>query len=737
MSTGTDRVGGTGTSGPTPSVRTETGTPARTENGTSVRTETSTPSAVGAHAQTGPEALKTTESTATATVSTTTDVREHAAAVATSHEQTPHERTPIPDPTPPPGSHPAVREPAPRMTPDRTPRFVVRSAYEARRFLHRDERFTDLTIRVAIRDGGRGSDTDTVWNRMSDGVAQFLNAPGYHLPNGDGLHVTVVRARPGEEPHLTVDLVGRDRAMDQRSWWPDADPVDFAHEIAHQIGLRDEYRDRTTPHRPAVEGSLQGDYRAAAPEGLRQAGLRDRHLQLIGAGIGDLGEPAVPRHTDADTVAGTVPETPSAAHAHDGAPPYDAEWERARQDAEGHERRHAWVDPVSDPLGDGRSVQGITSGRRTAPAVAPRMHQSQRPAVYSPDKSLIMQPGYASGDQFGILATLLAEPTMHVLIARGPGPGLPGHDPVLDKSRAIEAFYRESGIDEDRIWTLDLPRLEQGNVWRQLNDEAARIAQEKWGINKYFEEMHERKELWGVTHGTDYVAEHFSDPMRSAIRGAWHLEDHRDTEITDWLAGQGVRIPAGDKGVLVLWSRFTGKAANWSDLRGRMEHDTSFEGTRQLLRNLAGDYKTVIITGDPHPDQTKAGKWDTLVQEMRAELDTQHIHNLTGFWRRPESGLSTWGGDTRTGQFRLYDHLDRHHGVQHVGFRSGNLEAVALIGHPVRYLEEGTRPVPAAWRRGTRRTTDRPARAACLPDTNGPSSPTLPPPPADTPRTWS
>ncbi|MEU5095068.1 hypothetical protein [Streptomyces sp. NPDC020996] len=692
---------------------TTAGTPGTTEPTAPVRTESrpeatgTTEPAVGTAAQTATATTAAgtpTESTATpGRDATTANAGPHAATATGPHAATatephtttaPRETAPVPaprgetaapgpGPTPPPGGP----DQAPRTTLDRTPRFVVRSAFEARRFTYRSERVTDLTVRVAFRHGGDGHDTDGVWNRMSDGVRQFLNAPGYRLPNGDRLHVTVLRARPGEEPHLTVDLVGRDRAMDQRSWWPDAQPVDFAHEIGHQIGLRDEYRDRSTPHRPAVEGSLQGDYRAAAPEGLRQAGLRERHLHLIGTLVGDLGEGTGPRH--AGEPAGRAPETAPTARPHDEVLAHDAEWARAWHGAESHDRRHVWVDPVSDPLGAGRAARPHADGGRAAPAVPPRMHQPERRPVYSPDNQLIMQPGYSSGDRFAILATLLDKPNMHVLIARGPGPGHPGHDPVLDKSRDIAEFYRDSGIDADRIWTLDLPNLEKRSTWRALNEEATRIAQHQWGINKYFGEMHQKRELWGVTHGTDHVAEHFSEGLRSKIRRAWQLEDHRDAEITDWLAGRGVRIPEGGGQVLVLWSRFTGKATKWAHLDGRMEHDTSFEGMRQLLRNLAGDYKAVIITGDPHPHPAKAGKWDELVREMRAELGNEHIHQITGFWRERDPRLSAWGGDTRTGQFRLYDHLNRRHGVQHLGFRSGNLEAVALIGHPVRYLEEG------------------------------------------------
>lgn len=682
---GVDTGARAGTAAPKASVRTETGpSAAKTTESTagSPKTGTSTgaaprgtSTATATATATGPESIGTESTTAPGRDAPPPDATASTSAQA-GPDTAPPTRTASPDPGPTPP--PTGPDPAPRMQLDRTPRFVVRSAFEARRFTYRGEQVTDLTVRVAFRDGGRGhgNDTDAVWNRMSDGVRQFLNDPGYRLPGGDRLHVTVLRARPGEEPHLTVDLVGRDRAMDQRSWWPDAEPVDFAHEIGHQIGLRDEYRDETTPHRPAVEGSLQGNYRAAAPEGLRQAGLRDRHLRLIGTLVGDLGE-----GTGTGRAEGPMP---------DGPLPHDEEWARAWQGAERHDRRHTWVDPVSDPLGRSRGLRPVADGGRTATAVAPRTYRSQQEKVHQPDNSLIMQPGYASGDQFGILATLLSEREAHVLIARGPGPGSPGHDPVLDKSEAIRAFYRESGIHPNRIWMLDVPSLEKHHVWPLLNQEAHRIAVEHWRIDKDFEEMHEIKELWGVTSGTDYVAENFSESMRSSIRDAWQLDDLHDTEITEWLAGRGVRIPEDKtKSVLVLWSRFTGKAMQWSDLRGRMEHDTSFEGTRQLLRNLAGDYKAVIITGDPHPDPAKAGKWDELVREMRAELGNENIHQLTGFWRGDTGGLAPWGGDTRTGQFRLYDHLHRQHGVQHVGFRSGNLEAVALIGHPVRYLEEG------------------------------------------------
>ncbi|MEV6619259.1 hypothetical protein AB0N31_36530, partial [Streptomyces sp. NPDC051051] len=147
--------------------------------------------------------------------------------------------------------------PLPQGARDGRPRFVVRSGFDARRFTHAGDPVTDLTVRVAFR--GTGEQGARVRERLDAGVAQFLNDPGYRLPNGDRLHVTVEYVDPAGSPHLTVDLVGRDRAMDQVSWWADADPVQLVHELTHQLGLRDEYRDADAPHRPHVPGSLLGD----------------------------------------------------------------------------------------------------------------------------------------------------------------------------------------------------------------------------------------------------------------------------------------------------------------------------------------------------------------------------------------------------------------------------------------------------------------------------------------------
>ncbi|MEU9127527.1 hypothetical protein AB0D08_05315 [Kitasatospora sp. NPDC048540] len=529
---------------------------------------------------------------------------------------------------------------------DRTPRFVVRSSFEARRFEHGGEEHTDLTVRIAFREGG-GREAAAVWEKLVGGVEEHLNAPGHRLANGDRMHVTVVRVEPGAAAHLTVDLVGRDRPMDQGAWWADAEPLDYVHELGHQLGLRDEYRTADLPHRPDVDGSLAGNPHAPAPQGLRQGGLRDRHLQLISSVVGYLDR-----------------------HPGDGAG--HRSWDEARDAAAPQARSHVWVDPVSVPK--------LHDGTHEATEVAP---------LAPPDGKtrIIKQPGYSSGDQFGIAAALLHDPNLHVVIGRGPARGADGHD-SRDKSEEILKFYKSIRIPADRIHVADVPSMRTKDLYNSLDPQAKDIARKVLKISPA--DLPEA--IKDTQYGTEVVGGGFGGKLREDLREAWGLHpDHRavtdahDAEIANWLTAKGVTLPEHRGKVLVLWSRFTGKKSHWDDVKGRMEHDTSFEGTRQLLRMAGGYYDAVVITGDPHP--RRPNKWQELVQQMAGELPGVKFHDITGFWEH-DAAVARWTEGNRIGQLRLYDYLHRNHALSHLGARSGNLESVALIGHHVRYLEE-------------------------------------------------
>jgi hypothetical protein len=193
-------------------------------------------------------------------------------------------------------------DPISRPGPTDSHRYVVQSGFDARRFQHGGHWYTDLTVRVWFdpQSGAGHQEVARVQSALGEGVHRYLNAPGYVLGNGDRLHVTVERVDSRGQAHMPVGFAGRDMPMDQRTWWADAPPVWYAHELAHQLGLRDESRDGTAPHRPDVVGSLVGDIgrpvgeaagdapatEQAQWQGLVDRGLRQRHLALLSALIG-------------------------------------------------------------------------------------------------------------------------------------------------------------------------------------------------------------------------------------------------------------------------------------------------------------------------------------------------------------------------------------------------------------------------------------------------------------------
>ncbi|RKT88668.1 hypothetical protein SAMN05421805_1011709 [Saccharopolyspora antimicrobica] len=303
-----------------------------------------------------------------------------------------------------------------------------------------------------------------------------------------------------------------------------------------------------------------------------------------------------------------------------------------------------------------------------------------------PGTLIVKQPGYASGDQFGILVALLSKPEMQVVIGRNRNPT--AQDRTPDKSHDIEKFYRDSGIDQSRIHIAYAESMETRVQWHALDRESWEVAENEFGIT----DRHNQEEIIeGNEAGTRYVAENFSEADRDKLRDSFGLSsdvEDNDARIHDWLAKKGIRLQETGNRVLVLWSRFSGKKYNWKNLRGLMENDTSFEGVRQIIRQTVNHYDTILITGDKHP--TKEGKWSSLTDQMRRETNTDKIHEITEFWNENSAELKAWEGNSRTRQYRLYDYLHRKHRLTHLGFRSGNLEAVALIGHKVRYIEDSS-----------------------------------------------
>ncbi|GAB4410175.1 MAG: hypothetical protein OHK0039_14400 [Bacteroidia bacterium] len=139
--------------------------------------------------------------------------------------------------------------------------------------------------------------------RYFDGVFVLETPSGHPLTLHVGLRWTaaataglpVVELRPGDGQHTAI------------CWYAAAHPLNYVHELAHLLGLCDEYYDPAVPGRdsPAAPGvwrdhSLMGNY---VVEGMRLAALRLRHGQCLADAIGALlGERLVARFCSHYTV---------------------------------------------------------------------------------------------------------------------------------------------------------------------------------------------------------------------------------------------------------------------------------------------------------------------------------------------------------------------------------------------------------------------------------------------------
>jgi len=297
-----------------------------------------------------------------------------------------------------------------------------------------------------------------------------------------------------------------------------------------------------------------------------------------------------------------------------------------------------------------------------------------------PKVTVLTQPGYATGDMFGIAAALIDDDELHVVISKGDGT-VPDY---TDKADSIKKFYEDSGISEDRIHIVKVRRL-RGAGNRKLEYEAHKY--KRRGYTK------------GVNYGTDYIARKYSPALRDKLKERWRVNINNDENqaIKEWLEQKG--IPTSGNNLLILWSRFSGKGGDI-----HIEHDTSYTGIRQIVYRVADMYDAIIITGDKGYVKERGSKFDDIVNDVKSTIHPSKVFNITEFWDEKTPSLLAWGGDTRFGQFKLYEYFEKNFThVKHLGFRSGNLEVMAMLGYTVRYMEEegsesGSRML--AWKKG-------------------------------------
>ncbi|MFE3263690.1 glycosyltransferase [Streptomyces sp. NPDC059215] len=565
------------------------------------------------------------------------------------------------------------------------PRYMVRPAFDVRRFEVDGHIVSDLTVRVNLTgDYARHADVAALWDRALSGVDEVFNRAGYFLPDGSVLHVTLERANGQGDAHVAVEVAGVGVDAHQNRWPIDAPSILLAHEIAHSLGLPDEYASADGQIRGGVVGSITGDFWA----GLTGGGMRPRFLQLVHSHIEGAAAAADAGWVRGETADGRV------------------RWTRGRvDDTPTPTAPHGDAVMGTDVVAGGSTTHEVGPGPSEVPArklprdsskgkvgKAQKQSKADKAALHDkgssagPDprlRKLLVQPGYATGDQFGIAATLLGDKNMHVVVVTDPSD-------ARDKGPDMVDFYVGSGIDPERVILKEAKKADTKklamDVWRALN--AAVLVEAAKPSNRQMDDL-----VIPVGAGTTWIGENFHVGLRDAIRAAWKLNDQgfqpQDREkVADWLqASKGIVLAPGQE-VIVLWSRFSGKRGDV-----HVEHDTSFLGMDQLLNAIRARITDrdpgplVLIAGDAKVNPQHRDRYPDMTARHRA--DGLDVHDLTDFWK-DVAAVRPWGGHTRIGQMRLYEYLRDRSGdrLKHLGFRSGNLEGLALSGHAVRYLEE-------------------------------------------------
>lgn len=159
----------------------------------------------------------------------------------------------------------------------------------------------------------------------------------------------------------------------------------------------------------------------------------------------------------------------------------------------------------------------------------------------------------------------------------------------------------------------------------------------------------------------------YDDGVKNSIRNVWLGNINYDVAIQTWLDRRGIKLNAiNQKDIIVLWIRKSGERGG-----AHPENDTSFKALRNYI-NTNPNF-VYILAGDKKEDKT------SLLAQMN------NVYDLTEFWKG-DSTIKTWGGNTRTGQLRIFDYLQKKSkSLKHVGSMSGGLEALALIGHDVEF----------------------------------------------------
>jgi hypothetical protein len=288
--------------------------------------------------------------------------------------------------------------------------------------------------------------------------------------------------------------------------------------------------------------------------------------------------------------------------------------------------------------------------------------------------------GHSSGDMFGIGASALLKDNLHVVVYQYDKDG-------QDHAGTMVEFFAAL-LTEKRVKHAKLEKKVSNPSRKHELISKAMVA----SIAELMAETQTFCWIAPYNMGTYFLMNRFplgGETARARIREGFQV-DYKEInpKIAEFVTQKTLPLDAlCNRRILVLWSRFSGKKGYY-----HAEHDSSFHGIAQLvwLATELGYY--VIIAGDKPVVHTKveepgrrAGRYDEICLAVAAHYGQPRCFNMTEFWTELEwKNLKA----SRITQFHVYEHLHRHCDVRHLGMRSGNMEALALLGYFVRYMEE-------------------------------------------------
>ena len=174
--------------------------------------------------------------------------------------------------------------------------------YDVREFSHG---LTAIEVRVHLEGDATPEEMARVKSQTLANVDKYYNHKENIVKNSAGkesrLHVEVVFVDDPAAAHATVKVVSGEGRSDQNTWYADELGIQYAHEIAHHIGLGDEYidervirrKDYLAPDVAPHDDSLLGYYLITDPDDPTRkiahpkASLKPRHMEVLSKHINE------------------------------------------------------------------------------------------------------------------------------------------------------------------------------------------------------------------------------------------------------------------------------------------------------------------------------------------------------------------------------------------------------------------------------------------------------------------